>query len=210
MIDFFLLSANTPFVIALALMIAFTAIEIVSASMGMGLSELVDSLLPEFDADIDIDADADIADGGGATGSLAALLAWFRIGEVPVIMLLIVFLTGFGLSGIIVQFMMVSIFGFTVPTLIAVPLALVAAVPTVRFCGGLLGKYMPKDETYAVAEIGKPAEAKVKDKHGQTHYIRVEPDKQAYRFEQGEEGLIVSKDGSIYISKFRLGFCMQI
>jgi membrane protein implicated in regulation of membrane protease activity len=215
MIDFFLLSANTPFVIALALMIAFTVIEIVSASMGMGLSELIDSLLPEFDADIDIDADADIADGGGATGSLAALLAWFRVGEVPVIMLLIVFLTGFGLSGIIVQFMMVSIFGFTVPTLIAVPLALVAAVPTVRFCGGLLGKYMPKDETYAVsedsfigmiatltlgnAEIGKPAEAKVKDKHGQTHYIRVEPDKQAYRFEQGEEGLIVSKDGSIYI-----------
>ncbi len=77
MIDFFLLSANTPFVIALALMIAFTVIEIVSASMGMGLSELVDSLLPEFDADIDIDidADADIADAGGATGSLATLLS---------------------------------------------------------------------------------------------------------------------------------------
>jgi len=214
MIDFFLLSANTPFVIALALMLAFTAIEIVSASMGMGLSELVDSLLPEFDADIDIDANADIAPVGGPTDSLFKLLAWFRVGEVPVIMLLIVFLTGFGLSGIIVQFVMVSILGFTVPTLIAVPLALVAAIPTVRFCGGLLGKYMPKDETYAVsedsfigmiatitlgnAEIGKPAEAKVRDKHGQTHYIRVEPDKQTERFEQGEKGLVVSHNGSIY------------
>lgn len=214
MIDFLLSPANTPFVISLAVMFAFTVIEFLSASLGMGLSEMVDSLLPEFDADIDIDADTDLADVSGPTDSLSKLLAWFRIGEVPVIMLLIVFLTGFGISGLTVQFMMVSISGVTVPLYIAVILAFLAAIPTVRFCGGFLGKYMPKDETYVVsensfigmiatltlgrAEAGKPAQAKFMDKHGHTHYILVEPDKSAELFEQGEKGIIVSKNGAIF------------
>lgn len=216
MIDFLLSPANTPFVISLAVMFAFTVIEFLSASMGMGLSEMVDSLLPEFDTDIDvdIDADTDLADVSGPTDSLSKFLAWFRIGEVPVIMLLIVFLTGFGISGLTVQFMMVSISGVAVPRYIAVILAFLAAIPTVRFCGGFLGKYMPKDETYVVsensfigmvatitlgrAEAGKPAQAKFMDKHGQTHYILVEPDKSAELFEQGEKGIIVSKNGALF------------
>ena len=53
MIEFFLSPSNTPFAIALAVMIAFTVIEIISASLGMGLSEMVDSLIPDFDADVE-------------------------------------------------------------------------------------------------------------------------------------------------------------
>jgi len=214
MIDFFLSPANTPFVISLAVMLAFTVIEVLSASMGMGLSEMVDSMLPEFDANIDIDVDADLSDVSGPTDSLSKLLAWFRIGEVPVIMLFIVFLTGFGISGLTIQYIMVSISGITVPVYIAVILAFLTAMPTVRVCGGLLGKYMPKDETYVVsednfigmvatltlghAEAGKPAQAKLMDKHGQTHYILVEPDNSANIFKQGEKGLIVSKNGALF------------
>ncbi|HIP82555.1 MAG TPA: DUF1449 family protein [Desulfocapsa sulfexigens] len=214
MIDFFLSPANTPFVISLAVMLAFTVIEVLSASMGMGLSEMVDSMLPEFDANIDIDVDADLSDVSGPTDSLSKLLAWFRIGEVPVIMLFIIFLTGFGISGLTIQYIMVSISGITVPVYIAVILAFLTAMPTVRVCGGLLGKYMPKDETYAVsennfigmvatltlghAEAGKPAQAKLMDKHGQTHYILVEPDNSANVFKQGEKGLIVSKNGALF------------
>ena len=214
MIDFFLSPANTPFVISLAVMLAFTVIEVLSASMGMGLSEMVDSMLPEFDANIDIDVDADLSDVSGPTDSLSKLLAWFRIGEVPVIMLFIVFLTGFGISGLTIQYIMVSISGITVPVYIAVILAFLTAMPTVRVCGGLLGKYMPKDETYVVsednfigmvatltlghAEAGKPAQAKLMDKHGQTHYILVEPDNSANVFKQGEKGLIVSKNGALF------------
>jgi len=214
MIDFFLSPANTPFVISLAVMLAFTVIEVLSASMGMGLSEMVDSMLPEFDANIDIDVDADLSDVSGPPDSLSKLLAWFRIGEVPVIMLFIVFLTGFGISGLTVQYIMVSISGITVPVYIAVILAFLTAMPTVRVCGGLLGKYMPKDETYVVsednfigmvatltlghAEAGKPAQAKLMDKHGQTHYILVEPDNSANVFKQGEKGLIVSKNGALF------------
>lgn len=217
MIEFFLLTANRPFAIALAVMLAFTVIEVISASMGMGLSDMVDSLLPEFDADIDVDVDADadmVEAGGGTPDTLTKLLAWFRIGEVPVIMLFIVFLTGFGLSGLTVQFLMISTIGIALPTFIAVGIALFAAIPTVRVCGGVLGKYMPKDETYVVSEesfmgmvvtitlgeakAGKPAQAKLRDKHGQTHYILVEPDDPKDQFKQGDKAIIVSKGAAVF------------
>lgn len=217
MIDFFLSSATTPFVIALAVMVAFTIIEVLSASLGMGLSEMVDSLLPEFDSDIDIDidGDVDIADvTSGPTDSLTKLLAWFRVGEVPIVMLFIIFLTGFGLCGLTLQFVLLSVMGFTLPATVAALPAFLAAIPTVRVCGGVLGKYMPKDETYVVseesflgmiatitlgeAETGKTAQAKLRDKHGQTHYILVEPDNPKDHFPQGEQVILVKKSGATY------------
>jgi hypothetical protein len=73
---------------------------------------------------------------------------------------------------------------------------------------------MPRDETYVVseesfpgmiatitlgtAEAGKPAEAKLKDKHGQTHYILVEPDNPGEKYDMGEKAIIVSQNGSIF------------
>ncbi len=220
MIDFLLSPANTPFVISLGLMVTFTVIEILSVSLGMGLSEMVDSMIPEFDVDVDIDMDVDadidanIADISGPQDSFVKLLSWFRIGEVPVIMLFIIFLTGFGLTGIIVQYVMISLVKMTLPLWIAVIISILVAIPTVRICGGFLGKYMPKDETYAVSEEsfpgmiaivtmgvakeGKPAQAKLTDKHGQTHYILIEPDKNDESFGKGDQALIVSQQGALF------------
>lgn len=218
MVDFFLSSGNAPFTVAIVIMLFMTVLELISASLGMGISDMVDSVLPEFDADIDVDvdveADFDISAGGGVTDSLVRLLTWFRIGEVPVIMLFIIFLTGFGLSGLIVQFTAIQLIGTTIPTITAVVPAILCAIPTVRFCGGLLGKYMPKDETYVVSEKsflgqvttittgvarkGAPAQAKLKDKHGQTHYVLVVPDDGDESFEQGETAIIVSQNGSVF------------
>jgi hypothetical protein len=218
MIDFLLHPANSPFAIALAVMLVFTVLEIISASFGMGFSEMVDSILPEFDADIDVDVDVDadihaVAPDGNFD-SLVKLLAWFRVGEVPVVMLFIVFLTGFGLSGLMVQYVSVSLVGVYMPTIIATGIGIIASIPVVRVCGGLLGKYMPKDETYVVseksfygmiatvtlgtAEPGKPAQAKIRDKHGQTHYILVEPDTPGERFATGEQAIVVKQVGAIY------------
>lgn len=214
MIDFFLSSANTPFTIALAVMVIFTLMEIISTALGMGLSEMVDSLLPEIEADIDLDVETDMADFDGPASSLTKLLAWFRVGEVPVVMLFIIFLTGFGLSGTTIQFLALSILGSPLPVVLASLISLMAAIPAVRFCGGLLGKYMPKDETYVVSEdsflgmvatltlgdatTGKTAQAKLRDKHGQTHYLLVEPDNPEESFKQGETVIIVRKKGSLF------------
>jgi hypothetical protein len=210
--DFLLSPGNSPFTISLAIMLILALLELITASLGMGLSEMVDSVLPDFDADID--ADIDMAEPGGATDSLVKLLSWFRIGEVPVIILFVLFLTGFGLAGLIVQFTAVQILGKTMPTLLAVVPAILCALPAVRVLGGLLGKYMPQDETYAVSEksflgqvatittgtarVNKPAQAKLRDKHGQTHYILVVPDNPEESFESGEKTIVVSQKGSIF------------
>ncbi len=216
MIAFFLLPENVPFSTALALMILMTILEIISATLGMGLSEMVDSVIPEIDADIDVDIDADIdgVDAGAGSNSLIKLLAWFRVGEVPVIILFIILLTGFGIIGMLLQFTIVQFFGSPLPAFAAAVPAFLGALPIVRSLGGILGKYMPKDETYVVSEKsfigqvatvtmgtarqGNPAEAKLKDQHGQTHYLLVLPDKDDETFVTGEKCIVVSQNGSIY------------
>ncbi len=214
MIDFFLMPGNLPFVTALAVMIFMTVLEIISATVGVGISEMVDSVLPEFDTDIDVSADFDGADAGSAAGSIVKLLTWFRVGEVPVIILFIIFLTGFGLVGLVLQFTLFQLSGWLLPPILATIPAFLAALPIVRFCGGVLGKYMPKDETYVVSEKsflgqvatvtmgtaakGKPAQAKLRDKHGQTHYILVVPDNDDESFLAGEKCIIVSQNGSVF------------
>ncbi len=205
-----LVPQTAPFLIALGLMLLMALVEIVSTSIGIGLSELVDSFLPDFDIDLDIDG----VEGASSTGGLVKLLGWFRIGEVPVIMLFIVFLTGFGLIGLCLQFLSMRLVGFYIPTYLAVGISFVLALPVVRSCGGVLAKYMPRDETYAVSEKsfygkmatitlgtarqGKPAQAKLHDVYGQTHYILVEPDDPAQSFSQGQQVLIVSQVGALF------------
>ena len=212
MIEFLLSAENSPFTIALAVMLILAVLELITVSLGMGLSEMVHSMLPEMDADID--ADLHVGEPGGGTDPLVKLLAWFRIGEVPVIILFVVFLTGFGLSGLLVQFTAVQILGRTIPPLLAVVPAVMCALPTVRVLGGFLSKHMPKDETYAVSEKSfhgqvatitmgtarhnKPAQAKLKDQHGQTHYILVVPDNPEEQFEAGDKTIIVSQNGAIF------------
>lgn len=203
---------NTPFLVALGLMLAMAVLEIFSTVLGLAFSELIDSVLPDFDIDLEIDMDA--ADGAPSSGAIVNLLSWFRIGEVPVVMLFIVFLTGFGLVGLCLQFLCVSIAGFYLPVLLAVAVAFVAAIFLVRICGGLIGKYMPKDETTAVSEksfygmtatitmgvakSGKPAQAKLHDKFGQAHYIMVEPDLEGCEFKAGDKVIVVAQNGAFF------------
>lgn len=212
MIELLLSTETTLFIVALCLILLFTAIEVISTLLGVGLSDMVDSLLPEFDAGIDLDID--VADTGGGPDSLTRMLAWFRVGEVPVVMLFIIFLTSFGISGLVLQYLLHSLIGMMLPLTIAVCLAFLAAIPAVRVCGGILGKVMPKDETYVVSEksfqgmvatvtlgtaqMGKPAQAKLTDQHGQSQYILVEPDVPQAQFSQGEKTIVVGQIGAIY------------
>lgn len=218
MLDFLAAPQNFYFVLSIAVMLLIVLLEAISVSLGGGISEAIDSVIPEIDAgvdvdlDMDVDADVDVPDASPAT--IARVLSWFRIGEVPVLMLLIVLLTGFGLLGLILQSIFQSITGVFLPPLIAVPLALCASLPAVRIIGGVLGKYMPKDETDAVSEKtlmgrvaiiisgtakpGNPVQAKVKDEHGKTHYIMVEPDKAEESFATHSNVVLVCQNGAIF------------
>lgn len=181
----------------------------------------------ELDADADFEMDAELGGDGGplhvdgpdmpdmpTAGPLSQFLSWLCVGKVPVLILLAAFLLGFGLSGLIIQEASQGLLGIYIwPILVAIP-ALMVALPTTRYLGLSIAKIMPKEETDAVsrnafigavatiirgeAEQGRPAEAKLRDVNGTTHYILVEPDQTGLKFAQGNEVLLVNKSGSIF------------
>ncbi len=173
MIDSLLQPAMVPFTVALGIMLAIALIEVVSLLFGAGLSQAVDSLLPDFDVpdvnlpdveapDIDLDAGgAGAPESLGSAGALATVLAWFCLGRVPAVIVLIAFLTAFGLVGVAVQSVAGNVGGAPLPLLVAVAATLVVALPLTRYLALAFAWIMPQEETEAVdsdAFVGQVAE----------------------------------------------------
>lgn len=219
MIEFIFLNQNFPFTVALTIMLFIALLEGVSTCLGAGVSHFIDSVIPDIDVDADIDIDVDIdadidADGPDLfhSGVLTRTLGWLRIGKVPFLIILIIFLTSFGLTGLFIQSILLNALGFMLPGLIASVITLIVVLPVVRFLTGIIARIIPKDETSAVSEKsfigrvavitlgkavqGNPAQAKLKDEFGTTHYFMVEPDLPDTEFNQGESILIVKQTRS--------------
>ena len=83
-----------------------------------------------------------------------------------------------------------------------------------RVGGALVARIMPKDESSAVSEdslvgragvvivgtarLGEPAQVRLRDTHGQTHYVMAEPDSQDETFPSGTAVLLVMRIGARY------------
>lgn len=96
MLEGFFDPAVWPFTVAICLMLLIALTEAMGMLIGISAFGFVDQLLPEADMDADVDADADVA---GGDGLLSGVLGWLCIGKVPVLVLLVAFLTAFGLVG---------------------------------------------------------------------------------------------------------------
>lgn len=209
MLQLLLASENLVFSIALLLMLLIGVLEIVALIFGTSMTSSLDGLLPEVELNPHTEVgqlDADSA--------LSRFFGWLRLGEVPLLMLLVVFLLSFGLLGLILQSLLQAALGLMAPAWLAAPAVFVCSLPAVRFGGGLLQRIMPRDETTAVSSdslLGRiavitlgtakhqyAAEARVKDQHGYQHYVQVEPDNPAEIFEQGSEVLLLTRQGAIY------------
>jgi hypothetical protein len=211
---------NAPFAVAICLIALIALVEIVGLLIGVSASGAIDSQIPDLHADADVDADlphvhADVhAPEGFGPGPLSQVLAWLCVGRVPILVLLVAFLCAFGVTGLLVQAIARGLLGFPLPALVAVIPALVIAVPATRYIGLGLARIMPKEETEAVsrsdfvgkvavvtrgtARRGLPAEAKLRDSYGQSHYLLVEPDEDGETFPERSEVLIVQQAGSVY------------
>jgi hypothetical protein len=146
-------------------------------------------------------------------GPLAGGLDWLNVGHVPVLVLLILFLLTFGLSGLLLQQLAQAVLGAPLHLLAAVPSAVGASVPATRGLSALLGRVLPGDETTAVpieslvgrrarivvgtARIGNPARARVEDVHGQAHFVLVEPEDET-SFTAAAELLLTRREGDIF------------
>lgn len=224
MIETFVAAESQPFAVALTMMLILGFIEGMGMVIGLGVSDMLDSLLPDIDADIDVDVDVDapsLDHGGGVeigqvheVGFFTRMLSWLRIGRVPILVLVVIFLLAFGLSGLVMQTLLYTTLGFRLPASIAVVPALAIAVPTLRVLGGLAENVIPRDESSAVSQdafvgriavitlgtatAGSPAQGRLRDRYQQAHYVMIEPDDESVELEQGAEVLIVRRDGSRY------------
>jgi hypothetical protein len=196
-------AGNAPFLVAICLMVAIGVIEGLSLLIGVGLSHYLDSLFAA-----DLDHGPDLLAGGD-------FLGWLHVGRAPILVLVIIFLTGFAITGLVIQWAVSGVIGEPLPPLLASLLAAACAVPTVHFLGGRIARLVPRDETFVVSEesfigrvarltaasasAGSPGEAKLTDEHGRTHYLLVEPDGSDIQFRQGDALLVVSRvSGSVF------------
>lgn len=195
----------------LAFLGAAENIAFVSAILLMLLIGAVQALgLVHFgDADLDMHADAH---GDGHLD----MLSWLGIGRLPLLMVIVIYLASFGIVGLIGQQLSHDLLGFLQPAWIAGPAAAVAALPLTGGAANGLARILPRDHTTAIdvealvgrgAEIvtgtarqGSPARARAEDRHGQVHYLMVEPNEPGQAFEEGERVLLVRREGDCFIA----------
>jgi hypothetical protein len=183
-----------PFGAALAVMVSLRVLEGAGLLIAYSPSHWLDSLVPET---------PDGFDGP---------LGWLHLGKVPILVLMVLFLTGFALSGYLIQTVALSLAGRLLPAWGASIPAALAGLSMTSGLGSLIARMIPRDESSAVSEqsligragvvvrgiarAGLAAEAKVRDIHGYAHYVMVEPDLPDQVFEEGTNVLLVKKSGA--------------
>ena len=138
MFEFVLLSHNYPFSIAIMLMLGLCALELVSLLLGAGLFQAIDSML---DTDLELEM--------SETNWISHCL---EFGKVPLLVVIVVYLTMFGVSGWAFQALTLATIGFVLPGWIA---ALIVALLVFKPCKGicrLIGRVFPKVESTSVSE----------------------------------------------------------
>ncbi len=194
----FTATQNLPFGIGFALIVGIALLEGLGMLFSMSPSNLLDDVLPEIDGDSGLDR----------------ILGWLHLGKVPALVLLLLFLTGYTVFGYSLQVVANGLFGGYLPAWLAGLLAVPAGMATVRGLGSLIAHIIPRDETSVVSEQslvgrvgviisgaarrGLAAQARVKDSHGRSHYLMVEPDIDDEVFDEGAQVLIVRKTGAFF------------
>jgi hypothetical protein len=188
---------NLPFVLALG------ALALIALAQVTGLGDVIEG-------GGDVDAGGGL-DAGGFGEALTALLG---LGRVPLLIWLACLLLIFGSLGLIGQAWIAGLLGAPLPAGWAALAAGGAAVPLNSLAMRPLGAVIPKDETTAVtldelvrrdaeiqigtARAGFPARAKVIDRHGQAHFVMVEPHDIAQELNAGDTVLLVRREGETF------------
>jgi len=190
--DFLLAAPNFPFAVALLLMFMIGAVE----AVGLGAGAV------HLDVGADVDGDFDF-------------LGWLGFGQVPLLILLVIFLALFGIMGIAGQQLAAALLGSPLSPWVAAPIAAVAALPLLGMTARGAARIMPRDETTAVdrdslvgkratvtvgtARMGSPARATVRDHFGLVHHVMVEPTLENTDVTEGQSLLLVRREGDIFI-----------
>tara|TARA_Y100000296_G_scaffold64612_1_gene75897 strand:+ start:2381 stop:2983 length:603 start_codon:yes stop_codon:yes gene_type:complete len=189
MADILLSPTNFWFSVALIAVFFVFILELISVFFGVSMLGLNDDI-----GDID------------SNGFLSSAFANFlNLNKVPFLIWLVIFLTLFGLAGLIIN----GLTPVQLPQLLSITLAITIGILITRKCAVFIAALLPSSETSAinnddfigaVAEItigrasrGNPAEAKFTDSFSQPHFVLVEPFEKEELFAQGERVILVQK-----------------
>lgn len=167
----------------------------------------------DFDVDADIDTDVGINGAADGVGLVEGSLSWLGLGRVPFLVLLAGFLAAFSGSGSIVQLVAYSISG-TLPGWLASLIALPPALFGTRWFTIGAARILPRVETASVsvesligavarvtggtARSDMPAEARVRDRLGYVHYVRVRPDDPSATYAAGTRVVLLAREGTVF------------
>jgi hypothetical protein len=188
---------NLPF------LIAFGALAVIALLQLTGVSEVVEGA-GEFDA-------PDGLEVGGFGEALTTLLG---LGRVPLLIWLAALLFVFATIGVTGQMVLAGVLGAPLSAGWAALFAGGAALPLNSLAMRPLAAILPRDETTAIdiddlirrdaeiqigtARAGSPARAKVIDRHGQAHFVMVEPHDQTIELNAGDTVLLVRREGQTF------------
>lgn len=208
-----------PFSLAISLVAGLVLLELIALLVGgsvLGVEADGPDLDAGFDFDAELDAEAALGEVEGDAGAAGAggALSWLGIGDAPFILWFAGVATCFGVSGYVLQTVFANALGGMAPAGIA---ALLAAAPGIlggKYIARMMARIAPKTESTAVsrrhlggrlgvitqgtAAQGRPAEARVKNRHGDTLYIRVEPREAGVEIPQGTDVIVFAPKGGVY------------
>lgn len=166
-----------PFTIAALILVGLVTVEIVAMVVGMSFASLLDHGGPAHGAH----------EGQADSGPLAGWMSWLNRGGVPILILIMIWLAAFAISGFVIQGVAKSIVA-PLPTVVAGAAAFAAALPVTRTLSRWTARIFPGDESAVIAQAdligltgtvalgpldqGKPGRVRVKDRYGNIHVLR--------------------------------------
>ncbi|KPZ68652.1 MULTISPECIES: YqiJ family protein [Shewanella] len=208
MLDFLLINANTPFAIAMTMVLMLALLEGVGLVIGFSISNLIDHLSP---VELDVDADLNVANTG-----LTPLVGWLCLNKLPLLIWLVLLLTCFALIGYSLNFISYQYASNLLSPMISAPIVFVLSLLSTSIIGRPLAKILPKNESHAVsntsfsgllakitvgtARVNSPAEAVLVDQHAQKHYVMVAPEFAEESFNQHDQVVLLNKKNNIWIA----------
>jgi hypothetical protein len=193
--------SNIVFSISLSLMLMFAALECVLMILGGGSQHMFEQFLAEDPLQPEIGPDQD-------NSLISKVSDWLYLGRLPLFIWLIIFLTSYGLSGLLIQGIFERLTSQLFSVWLISPACLFLCMPVVRSLAMATAKILPQDESATIysdeligrtatiilgdAKTNAPAQAKVRDQHGQTHYVLVEPEQNEI-LNQGQTVILTQK-----------------
>lgn len=171
-IDFIFMPENVVFTISMFTMLALIVFEIIISIVGFS------TMLGDADVDVDVDANGSF---------LGVFFNWINPHGIPVMALILLFLTLFSTIGLTAQYITNHIFNFLPNSLIAGPFVMIISFIGIRYFSKVFSAFIPKDENFAVSieklvdKVGEVVLSandnllgtiKVKDEFGTVHYVQ--------------------------------------